>query len=295
MSKHKPVWFIAAASSGFGHEIALAALKRGHTVVATARKLERVKDLAEAGADILALDVTSSLSTIESVAAEVFEKHGRVDYLVIAAGFILEGAVEEVSRQEIYDSFNTNVFGTVSTIGAFLPLIRAQPVAPKGVRCTIVTFGSLGSWRGGAGFSIYAMTKACASSLAESLRDELAPFQIRATTVEPGYFRTSFLNAGVMVNAQKRIEVYNDETTPTGQTRKNLLVIDNNQPGDVVKGCKVIVDMLTGTGIAHGKDLPVRVVLGPDCERVIRDKCSQSLEILDEWKDVIRSTDHDQS
>ncbi|EFY87383.1 retinol dehydrogenase 8 [Metarhizium acridum CQMa 102] len=144
MSKHKPVWFIAAASSGFGHEIALAALKRGHTVVATARKLERVKDLAEAGADILALDVTSSLSTIESVAAEVFEKHGRVDYLVIAAGFILEGAVEEVSRQEIYDSFNTNVFGTVSTIGAFLPLIRAQPVAPNGVRCTIVTFGSLG-------------------------------------------------------------------------------------------------------------------------------------------------------
>ncbi|KID84844.1 NAD(P)-binding domain protein [Metarhizium guizhouense ARSEF 977] len=295
MSKDHPVWFIAAASSGFGHEIALAALKRGHTVVATARRLERVKDLAEAGAHVLALDVTSPPSTIESVAAKVFEKHGRVDYLVIAAGFILEGAVEEVSRQQVYDSFNTNVFGAVSTIAAFLPRLRAQPVAPDGVRSTIVTFGSLASWRGGAGFSIYAMTKACASSLAESLRDELAPFQIRATTVEPGYFRTSFLNAGVMVNAQKRIEVYNDEATPTGQTRKKLLVVDNNQPGDVVKGCKVIVDVLTGTGLAHGKDLPVRVVLGPDCERVIRDKCSQSLGILDEWKDAIRSTDHDPS
>ncbi|EFY95579.1 NAD(P)-binding domain protein [Metarhizium robertsii ARSEF 23] len=83
-------------------------------------------------------------------------------------------------------------------------------------------------WFIAAGFSIYAMTKACASSLAESLRDELAPFQIRATTVEPGYFRTSFLNAGVMVNAGKRIEVYNDEATPTGQTRRKLLVVDNN-------------------------------------------------------------------
>ncbi|KAK9434629.1 NAD(P)-binding domain protein [Metarhizium brunneum] len=216
-------------------------------------------------------------STIESVAAKVFEKHGRVDYLVIAAGFILEGAVEEVSRQQVYDSFNTNV-----------PRRRT-------VYHYVVTFGSLASWRGGAGFSIYAMTKACASSLAESLRDELAPFQIRAATVEPGYFRTSFLNAGVMVNAQKRIEVYNDEATPTGQLRKKLLVVDNNQPGDVVKGCEVLVDVLTGTGLAHGKDLPVRVVLGPDCERVIRDKWSQSLGILDEWTDAIRSTDHDPS
>ncbi|KID72006.1 uncharacterized protein G6M90_00g029590 [Metarhizium brunneum] len=259
MSTDHPVWFIAAASSGFGHEIALAALKRAH---------------------VLALDVTSPPSTIESVAAKVFEKHGRVDYLVIAAGFILEGAVEEVSRH---------------TIAAFLPRLRAQPVAPDGVRSTIVTFGSLASWRGGAGFSIYAMTKACASSLAESLRDELAPFQIRAATVEPGYFRTSFLNAGVMVNAQNRIEVYSDEATPTGQLRKKLLAVDDNQPGDVVKGCKALVDVLTGTGLAHGKDLPVRVVLGPDCERVIRDKCSQRLGILDEWTDAIRSTDHDPS
>ena len=136
------------------------------------------------------------------------------------------------------------------------------------------------------------MTKACVSSLAESLQDELAPFKIRSSTIEPGYFRTSFLNPGVMVNSKKRMDVYNDEGTPTGQTRKQLVVVDSNQPGDVVKGSKVIVDMLTGTGVAQGKELPVRVVLGPDCEQTIRDKCSQSLAILDEWKDVIKSTNH---
>lgn len=170
----------------------------------------------------------------------MFEKHGRVDYLVIAAGFILEGAVEEVSREEVYDSFNTNVFGTVSTIAAFLPCMRAQPVAPDGVRSTIVTFGSLASWRGGAGFSIYAMTKACASSLAESLRDELAPFRIRATTVEPGYFRTSFLNAGVMVNAQKRIEVYDDEATPTGKRGRSCLSLITTSPATSSKDARLL-------------------------------------------------------
>jgi NAD(P)-dependent dehydrogenase (short-subunit alcohol dehydrogenase family) len=270
----------------------MAALQRGHTVVATARKLERVQDLADAGAHTMELDVTSPLSNLEAVAGQVFEKHGRVDYFVNAAGFILEGAAEEVTPQEVYDCFNTNVFGILSTIRAFLPHLRAQPLASTGVRATIVTFGSLGSWRGGASFSVYAMTKACVSSLAESLAVELAPFKIRSTAVEPGYFRTSFLNPGVRVKAKQRVEVYNDEATPTGRTRNQLDAVDGKQLGNVVTGCRVLVDILTGTGLAKGRDLPVRVVLGSDCEQTIREKCSQSLAILDDWKDLIRSTDH---
>ncbi|KAK2601791.1 hypothetical protein QQS21_004675 [Conoideocrella luteorostrata] len=288
-----PVWFIAAASSGFGHEIASNALKRGHKVIATARKIERIQDLADAGAHTMAFDVASPISTIEGIAKQVFDKHSRVDYLVNTAGFILEGSVEEVSREELYDSFNTNVFGVMNTLRAFLPYIRSQPAAANGVRATVVTFGSLGSWRGGASFSVYAMTKACVSSLAESLHEELAPFKIRATVVEPGYFRTAFLNPGVMVQSKERIEAYNDESTPTGQTRRRLIEVDSNQPGDVVKGCQVIVDALTATGVTQGRDLPVRIILGKDCDHVIRDKCSQTIGILDEWKDAIRSTDHD--
>lgn len=194
MAQEKPVWFITAASSGFGKQIAFNALKLGHTVIATARNVNRMQDLADAGAETMAFDVTSPLADMKLAAETVFKNHGRIDYLINAAGFILEGAAEEVSSQELYDSFNTNVFGIMSTLRAFLPLIRAQPLAPNGVRSTIVTFGSLGSWRGGPGFSVYAMTKACASSLAESLNEELKPFRIRATVVEPGYFRTSFLN-----------------------------------------------------------------------------------------------------
>lgn len=286
-----PVWFITAASSGFGHDIALHALKLGHTVIATARSTSRVQDLADAGAHTLALDVTSPISDLEAIAKDVYAKHGRVDYLINAAGFILDGAAEEISQQELYDSFNTNVFGIFNTIKAFLPGMREQSVGENGRRGTIVTFGSIGSWRGGATYSVYSMVKACVSSLAESLRYELEPFNILASVVEPGYFRTSFLNPGVKVTSKKRMDVYNDESTPTGKTRKALEQTDNNQPGDVKKGTKVIVDILTGTGVGKGRDVPVRIILGSDADVFIRSKLSETLEILDDWKSVTVSTD----
>lgn len=289
-----PVWFITAASSGFGHEMTLAALALGHTVIATARNAAKIDDLRAAGAETLSFDVTAPQESQDGVARDVFARHGRVDYLINAAGYILDGAVEELSEKEVFDQFNTNVFGLMRTIRAFLPGMRAQAVdAATGVRATAVAFGSLGSWGGGATYSAYAMTKWSCSALMESLADELSPFAIRATVIEPGYFRTGFLNPGARVTSATRLPAYEDESTPTGQVRRALDVTDSNQRGDVVKGSRVSVEILTGTGVGKGKSLPVRIVLGPDCEQVIRDKVSSTLSILDEWKDAIRSTDHE--
>lgn len=290
MTTPTPVWFITAASSGFGHELALIALKRGHKVIATARKASRIQDLADAGAHTISFDVTSPLADIKAVASDVFAQFGRVDYLINAAGFILAGAVEESTPQQMYDSFNTNVFGTVNTVQAFLPGMREQPLGAHDTRGTIVTFGSIASWRGGAGFPAYAMTKACMSSLAESLSAELVPFKIVATVVEPGYFRTNFLNPGVKVMTEP-IAAY-DENTPTGRMRTALEATDGRQLGDVKKGCAVIVDVLTRTGVAEGREVPVRIPLGSDCDAFIRSKCSDTIKILDDWKEVTVSTDH---
>jgi NAD(P)-dependent dehydrogenase (short-subunit alcohol dehydrogenase family) len=215
-----------------------------------------------------------------------------VDYLINAAGYILDAAVEEATPEEVQRQFNTNVFGTTNTIRAFLPLMRKQELAPSGTRGTVVTFGSLGSWTGGATYAFYSMTKWCMSGLAESLQPELSPFKIRATVIEPGYFRTGFLNAGAKVTSALRIPEYEDESTATGQVRRALVKFDGNQLGDVKKGAAVCVDMLTGTGVAEGKELPVRIVLGSDCEQTIRSKCASTMELLDEWAPVIRSTDH---
>lgn len=281
----KPVWFISGASSGFGLEMAKVALAKGHTVIAAARSTSRLTELAELGAETLAFDVTSSLSEIRVLAKELFDKYKRVDYLINAAGYILDGAVEEVSPEEVYACFNTNVFGVMNTLKAFLPYIRQQDVV-KGKRATVVTFGSVGSWNGGATYSVYAMTKASASSLAESLRDELKPFDIVATVIEPGYFRTAFLNQGRRTTSKEKIDAYEDPSTPSGQMRSALEVVNNNQPGDPVRGAKVAVDVLTGD-----KQVPVRIVLGSDCDRDIREKCRSTVSILDEWKEQILSTD----
>ena len=290
-----PVWFITAASSGFGREMSLLALSLGHTVIATARNASRIADLKEAGAETLSFDVTAPQESQDAVAKDVFARHGRVDYLINAAGYILDGAIEELTEKEIFDQFNTNVFGIMRTLRAFLPYMREQEVAPDtGIRGTVAAFGSLGSWGGGATYGVYCMTKWSCSALMESLAEELSPFKIRSTVIEPGYFRTGFLNPGARVMGQLRLPAYEDEKTPSGQARAALTATDSNQPGDVKKGSRVAVEMLTGTGVAEGKDLPVRIVLGPDCDQVIRNKVGSTLSILDEWKDVIRSTDLDQ-
>lgn len=292
-SSNTPVWFITATSSGFGKEMALEALRRGHTVVATARRPSSIQDLADAGAHAMAFDVTWPLDKIEAVAADVVARFGRVDYLVNAAGYILEGAVEELAPQELFDQFNTNVFGAMHTIRAFLPGMRAQSQREGAAsRATVVTFGSLGSWVGGASYSAYAMTKFCASALAESLDIELAPFGIRGVVVEPGYFRTGFLNPTAKITSKARLPAYNDESTPSGAVRNVLTQVDNNQPGDVKKAGKVLIDILTQTGVGAGRDVPVRIPLGTDCEQTIRKKCKDTLAILDDWQDVVRSTDY---
>jgi NADP-dependent 3-hydroxy acid dehydrogenase YdfG len=92
-----PVWFITAASSGFGKYVALEALSRGHRVIASARSTSKIADLADKGADTVALDVTAPLPELKKIAKEVHEKYGYVTHLVNPAGYLLVGAVEETS------------------------------------------------------------------------------------------------------------------------------------------------------------------------------------------------------
>ena len=73
----------------------LAALQRGDKVIATARSLTKAKDLEEAGANILELDVTSPLDQLHEVAKKAIAFHGHVDVLVNNAAYIAVGTLEE--------------------------------------------------------------------------------------------------------------------------------------------------------------------------------------------------------
>ncbi|KAI1651702.1 uncharacterized protein F4817DRAFT_323343 [Daldinia loculata] len=158
----------------------------------------------------------------------------------------------------------------------------------------IANFGSLVSWQGLPGASYYSSTKYAVTGFTETVHQEVSAFGISAVVIEPGYFRTGFLNEGGSnrIRAAKPLmEEY--KNTPVNVTRDRLNSVDNYQPGDVVKGAKVIVDVLTQTGVAEGKKIPVRLVLGRDAFEAIKDKIQSTEALIKEWEDIIVSTDHD--
>jgi hypothetical protein len=126
------------------------------------------------------------------------------------------------------------------------------------------------------------------------VHEEVKGLGINATVIEPGYFRTGFLNAGGNNRkfASNLLEA-EYKGTAVEATRNALAGVNNHQPGDVVKGAKVIVDVLTGTGVAAGKEFPIRLLLGRDCMTDVRAKLERTEKLIREWEDVIGSTDHD--
>ncbi|KAJ9615729.1 hypothetical protein H2200_001806 [Cladophialophora chaetospira] len=278
------VWVITGTSSGFGKAIAYTALSKGATVVATARKSSKLQDLKAAGADTIDLDVTSDMETLKETAAKVVQKHGKVTHLINAAGYVLDAAVEEANPQETYDQFNTNVFGTLNVSRAFLPFLRKQPDS------VLATFGSMASWVPGPTFGIYASTKFAVSGVTEAMRMELDSLNVRVCVIEPGYFRSNLLGSDARIQAKTLLPEY--EATVVGETRRALDAAHQNQLGDVEKAAKVIVDVLTCSGVARGKEIPVRLVLGSDIQAAIRQKCKETLSLLDEWAEISRTTDH---
>ncbi|KAK7962728.1 NAD(P)-binding protein [Apiospora aurea] len=299
------VWFIAGASSGFGKHLALEALARGDSVIATSRDTSgpALADLSARGAILLDLDVTASDETIRAAFAQgesallgsASNVH-HITHFVNAAGYILEGPVEAASQREVFDSFNVNVLGIMNMAKNEVGWIRKRGQTRRGAagRSVIANFGSLGSWRGGPAFAYYAAAKWAVSGFTESLAAEVRELGIDACVIEPGYFRTGFLNPG----GGHRITMLDPldaeyADTQVEHVRGLLERVNDQQPGDVVKGCKVIVDALTRSGSAEGKAVPVRLPLGQDCVDVIEGKMAETQALIDDWRAVITSTDYE--
>ncbi|KAI2488247.1 Serine 3-dehydrogenase [Pyrenophora tritici-repentis] len=278
------VWLITGCSSGFGQEIALAALAHGDTVVATARDPTKLAQLAERGAITEQLDVLDSDEKLSSRIDAIVKKTGGIDILVNNAGYILAGGVEECSRSEVEAQFSTNVFGQLNIIRAVLPVMRKKR---SGV---VANLGSIGGWAGSPAAGLYCATKACATILAESLRQEVAHLNIKVTSIEPGYFRTNFLSSGHKTMAANRIA---DLAAGVDGTYAGLEAYNHKQPGDPQKGAKLIVEALTGTGRCEGRELPVRLSLGSDAYQFVSGHIDRYKKELESWKDLTTTTDCD--
>ncbi|GAB9467007.1 Dehydrogenase [Globisporangium polare] len=278
------VWLTTVCSSGIGQQLALAALARGDKVIATARSAAKLHDLKARGAFPLALDVTWSDEKLQQSVGDAIASYGegRVDVLVNNAGYVLQGAMEECSAQEVLDLFNTNVFGVLAMVRAVLPTMRAQR---SGV---VANIGSLAAWRSHACTGLYCATKFATAGVTEGLREEVAPLGIDVTSIDLGSFRTEL--AANMLVAHKRIPDLDAAQEPY---RTFLSSLHGKQAGDPVKAAQLIVEILTKTGRAQGCTPPPRLALGKDCVAYIRDSLQRTESMLTEWADLVSTTDHD--
>jgi NAD(P)-dependent dehydrogenase (short-subunit alcohol dehydrogenase family) len=268
------VWLITGASSGFGSAIAQAAVERGDSVVATARRVESLETLEEGDrVAFVPLDVTDADQRTAAVAAAI-ERFGRIDVLVNNAGRTQVGAVEETTDTELRDLFDLHFFGPVALTRAVLPHMRKQGGG------AIVQMSSVGGQVTAPGFGAYCATKFALEGLSETLQEEVAPFGIHTLIIEPGAFRTGLFRPDAAYESAEM-----DEYAETvGPTRAYVRDGHLKQPGDPALAAQAILTAL------DAERPPLRLVLGADALGNIRNKLGRLSSELDEWEDVGRAT-----
>ncbi|KQY09730.1 short-chain dehydrogenase [Mycobacterium sp. Root135] len=274
------VWFITGASRGFGLEITREALSRGDSVVASARNPQAVLDAIPDAEDRLlavAMDVGDPAQITAAVDAAI-ARFGHVDALVNNAGRGLVGSVEETSDEEIRAIFDVNVFGLLAITRAVLPHMRSRGTG------LVVNLSSVGGFVAWPGWGAYAATKFAVEALSEAMTHELAPLGIRSVAIEPGPFRTNFLDGSSLAFTHDVIEDY---ASTAGAAR--IWANDSNygQQGDPLKAAKIIVDL------ADRQDLPERIQLGANAFEEVAAKLARTAHDQETWRTVSLSADFD--
>jgi NAD(P)-dependent dehydrogenase (short-subunit alcohol dehydrogenase family) len=269
------IWLITGCSTGFGREIALAALGAGDRVLATARRPEHLDGLVDEWGDRVrtcALDVTDP-AAIDAAVKAALEGFGRIDVVVNNAGHGSVGAVEELTMAELRALMDVMFFGAVAVTKAVLPHLRRQGSG------AIVQLSSMGGRLSMPGFGAYCAAKFALEGLSEALAAELAPFGVRVLIVEPGAFRTEF--GGSRMHRSREIEAYR---VSTADTRAAVDAMDGSQPGDPAKAAAAILAVL------DAENPPLRLALGADAVDAIRAHHDRSRRALDAWAELSTST-----
>ncbi|MFF9766176.1 oxidoreductase [Streptomyces sp. NPDC053086] len=272
------VWLVTGATSGFGREIAEAAVAAGDVVVGAARHPEALQDLVAAHPgrlEALRLDVTD-LAAVDAAVQDVVARHGRIDVLVNNAGRTHVGAVEETTDAELRDLFDLHVFGPVALVRAVLPHMRERRSG------AIVQMSSMGGQMSFAGFGAYSGTKFALEGISEALADEVAEFGIKVLIVEPGAFRTSIFTTG-RAGASPDSGVY----AKVDETRGFVSGGDGTQPGDPAKAAAVILAAL------EAEPTPLRLPLGDDGVSAVLAHLDQVRAEVTEWEKRTRATGFD--
>jgi NAD(P)-dependent dehydrogenase (short-subunit alcohol dehydrogenase family) len=271
----KNVWFVTGAGRGMGVDIAKAALAADHAVVATGRNTDAIANALGRADDLLVvqLDVTRPEDADAAVSAAV-ERFGRIDVLVNNAANFYAGFFEEIAPEDFRAQIETNFFGTVNVTRAVLPVMRRQ-------RSGHVI--SISSGAGLLGFeysSVYAASKFGLEGWMGALEHEVAPFGIRTTIVNPGFFRTGLASPESLIWPEVSVADYADRSVAQ---RAWWQARDGQQSGDPDK---LAAALLT---IAHAKSPPRRLIAGADVIALAERKIAELHEQIEADRELASS------
>ncbi len=271
------IWFVTGVSSGFGLEITKQLLSRGDIVAGTVRNPQSTEELAARHPDTfvrLTLDVRDRKALRDAV-DRTAEKFGRLDVLVNNAGYGLFGAAEELSDDDIDAIVATNLLGSITAVRAALPHMRRRRSG------RIIQISSYGAQVAYPGNSLYHATKFGIEGFCESVAQEVAPFGIRFTIVEPGGARTDFRYRSARV--ANLLPEY--DGNPAHAFLKMLDPKNGLAAGDPVRMASRIIEA------GDAESAPLRIVLGSQALRATLETLEKRLEQLRNQTDLARSTD----
>ena len=274
MNKNK-VWFITGAGRGMGVEFARAALVDGNKVVASGRNKDELKATLGEHDNLLIveLDVTKPDQAQEAIENAV-ACFGSVDVLVNNAASFFGGYFEELTNEQIEKQLAINLYGPMNVTRAVLPVMR------KAGAGHIISISSLAGLVGYEYNAAYCTSKFALEGWMESLHHDVGPFGIHTTIVEPGFFRTGFLEKRSTFWADNPIADYEERNIPF---RNFFADMNGKQAGDPKKLAKALLE------IVALEEPPSRWLAGADAVAGAEEKVAELTEQINAYRHLSTS------
>ncbi|MBN3725578.1 SDR family oxidoreductase [Burkholderia sp. Ac-20379] len=273
----KQTWFITGVNSGFGRHMTEQLLARGDRVAGTVRDPDAMRDLAArhgAALWLAKLDLTDT-PAIRRVVDQAFAQLGRIDVVASNAGYGLFGAAEELTDEQIRHQIDTNLIGSIQTVRAALPHLRAQ----GGGR--IIQLSSVGGQAAFPSGSLYHAGKWGIEGFIDAVAQEVAGFGIGCTLVEPGAARTDFRYRSAQL--APKLDAY--DASPARMAHRMIEDRTHLPIGDAAKMAEIMI------ASAAQHPAPRRLALGSDAYTVMHKQLSERLAALEAQKALAFSTD----
>jgi NAD(P)-dependent dehydrogenase (short-subunit alcohol dehydrogenase family) len=266
---------VTGSSSGIGYETSLLLARNQITTYATMRNMTKSDKLREIAfkdkipLNVAQLDVNDD-SSVNNAIDTIIRENGRIDILVNNAGYDLFGSLEESSLDEMKQQFETNVFGVLRTTKAVIPTMRKQGSG------TIVNISSVGGIIGLLPFTTaYHASKFAIEGFTESLRQELADFNINIILIEPGNISSNF------VNNIKNAKGYDPNKSPYAKMVQQVFQgyehINGSYSSHPSKVARTILNVL------NSPNPELRNPVGKDAESIFKVRAQLSDKEMEQW------------